>query len=266
MNVDYSQIKHFEKGEIIIQEGEVSDDVYIIRKGKAKVVKTDSAGNEMVVDIIDEGKVFGELGFILEQPRNRTVRALTEMEIEIIDPRVFSEFYDNDYARLIRPLLQTMAERLRFTDARLAELQQEKAFYAEKGPSTEKRFSITVHAQSRQAVEALGGKTSVEVDTFPLYVGRYTRRRSDDMFHANNLFLLDEPPYSISRSHFSIIRYQNDLYFYDRGSTLGSWVNGEQVGGDNYAAKKKMLKYGENTIVLGAKTSKLKFTFITHIE
>ncbi|MCD4829725.1 MAG: cyclic nucleotide-binding domain-containing protein [Candidatus Cloacimonetes bacterium] len=266
MNFEYSEQKCYQKGDTIITQGEVSDDIYVIIKGKAKIIKAGEDGGEIVVDIIDEGKVFGELGFILEQPRNRTVKALTDMEVEVIDPRVFGELYNLEYARLIRPLLQTMAERLRFTDARLAELQHEKVFYAEKGTSTEKRFSISIQAKTRQAVESMNGKNSIEVVSFPLYVGRYSRRRSDDMFHSNNLFLLDEPPYLVSRSHFSVIRFNNDLYFHDRGSMLGSWVNGEQIGGDPYAPKKKMLKFGENIVLLGGENSKLKFTFTTHIE
>jgi hypothetical protein len=111
--------------------------------------------------------VFGELGFILEQPRNRTVCALTDMEVEVIDPRVFSEFYDLEYGSLIRPLLQSMAERLRFTDARLAELQNEKVFYAEKGTSGEKRFLLTISAQSRQTIDALSARARWKWTAFP---------------------------------------------------------------------------------------------------
>jgi hypothetical protein len=43
-------------------------------------------------------------------------------------------------------------------------------------------------------------------------------------------------------------------------------VNGEQVGGDPLAAKKKILKFGENQIILGGKSSKYRFTFTVHIE
>ncbi len=261
----YSTIKKYERGEIVIREGEVGDEVFIIRKGQAKIVKTDAQGNELVIDIVSEGKVFGEMGFILEQPRSRTVRALTELEVEIIDPRVFGELYKLEFGQMIRPIIQTMAERLRFTDMRLAELETERIFYAPVNEDRQKGWSLTLRANSAVAVEALAGKSSVEINTFPVYVGRYTRRRADDLFHSNNLFLHDEPPYTISRSHFSIIPFHNDLYFYDRGSTLGTIVNGEQIGGMS-RQKKTLLKFGENDLIIGGEKSKLVFKLITRLD
>jgi len=85
------------------------------------------------------------------------------------------------------------------------------------------------------------------------------------LFHANELFLFDQPPYSISRSHCAIVAVMNEVYFVDRGSTLGSVVNGFRIGGLPNAPKKIQLKMGENEVFLG-EADKNAYTFTVLIK
>ncbi len=273
MKHPYSMKKQFEKGEIIVTKGDVSDDVYIVRSGMAEIVDINATGEETLVSIIDQGQVFGELGFILEQPRTITVRAIEKTEVEVFDTRSFSYLYDTELGQLIKPIMQKMAERLRNSELMISELEAKvKSTPLDYGVSDEfERQQTTTNddvgvviymiAETEEAVNAMGGVKKIEINSFPFDVGRFSRRRSDDMFHLNNFYLTDFPPYSISRSHFSIVKKKDGFYFRDRGSVLGSMVNGEQVGGGHFKAKKAKFVKGENTVTLGAVGKNLTFTF-----
>ena len=47
----------------------------------------------------------------------------------------------------------------------------------------------------------------------------------------NDLMLPDSVPLQISRHHLAFIAHEGRVGVVDRGSTLGSWVDGQQLGG-----------------------------------
>ena len=99
----------------------------------------------------------------------------------------------------------------------------------------------------------------MEINKFPFKVGRFTKRRADMLFHKNDLNLLDIPPYSISRSHFSITKKNGDYFFTDRGSKLGTIVNGKRIG-DSHHRSKIVLDQSNNQILFGNESDKLEFS------
>ncbi len=62
------------------------------------------------------GTFFGETALLLDQPRNATVVALTDMTIEVIDRRDFKRLLDEN-PDLHAPLLEATAQRLAELDA-----------------------------------------------------------------------------------------------------------------------------------------------------
>ena len=93
-------------GEALISTGAPSTDAYVITAGSAEVQRRGGKGAAL-----GPGDVVGELGLLLERPRNATVRATTPLEalaLNRADPRA---------AVMASPelgwtLLQTVAERL----------------------------------------------------------------------------------------------------------------------------------------------------------
>jgi pSer/pThr/pTyr-binding forkhead associated (FHA) protein len=69
-------------------------------------------------------------------------------------------------------------------------------------------------------------------------------------FVRNDLFLDDEKPFSVSRNHCMIERTGDRLFLRDRGSTLGTWVNGKQYG-VRFGSIVAELNPGENDVVFG---------------
>jgi len=269
--IEHIKVKNYSAGETVFKEGEKSDDFYIILTGKAEVIKNNSHNKEVVLAILSPGEVFGELGIILGLSRQATVRAKTNLELEIIDPRLFSSYFDFDKetGEKMRAMIQTMAQRIRDNGARLADFLTERDSESYETSDSE-RGSIKLVADSSIALKAMNGMKSIEITKFPFRVGRYSKRSSDRLFHRNDLYLRDDKPYVISRSHFSILHLNKKYYFQDASSQNGSFVNGENVHGSTRKIrsvtvkreKKAELKKGENEIYLADEKYNIRFKII----
>lgn len=72
---------HAKKGEAIIEQGSDGDYYYIMKSGRAEVVRTTEIGKEMRLAEKSVGDGFGEEALISDTKRNATVRMLTEGEL-----------------------------------------------------------------------------------------------------------------------------------------------------------------------------------------
>lgn len=78
--------KIYPAGAAVIEEGDIGDSMYVIRKGRAKVI-AHILGRTIELATLSEGDVFGEVGFLTGRPRTANVIADTELEaVEIGRP------------------------------------------------------------------------------------------------------------------------------------------------------------------------------------
>jgi glucose-6-phosphate 1-dehydrogenase len=82
--------KQVAAGEVLIREGEIGHEMYIIEQGQVEVV--DKAG--VVIKVLTDGDVFGEIGVLLSTPRNATVRARIPTDVYMLEK--------SDFARILR--------------------------------------------------------------------------------------------------------------------------------------------------------------------
>lgn len=54
-------VRPYPKNTILIQEGDKSDQAYVVLSGKLKVYLADSEGKEIIVDLLGPGQYFGEM-------------------------------------------------------------------------------------------------------------------------------------------------------------------------------------------------------------
>lgn len=66
--------KHYKDGQIIFCEHELGDEVYVIRKGQVKIVKM-VEDKEVLLAILKEGDIFGEMAILENKPRSATAIA-----------------------------------------------------------------------------------------------------------------------------------------------------------------------------------------------
>ena len=176
-----------------------------------------------------------------------TAKALTEVEIEVVDPRIFSKCYNCDKSDIIKPVLQSMAEEIRFYEQKFEDNDN---FAIQSEDSSCDNEKVILRPETRKAKKLLNNLEYIEINKFPFKVGRFTKRSADMLFHKNDLNLLDNPPYSISRSHFSITKKNGNYYFTDRGSKIGTIVNCKRIS-DSHKRTKIILDQSKNIIFFG---------------
>lgn len=77
--LDNMSIKTFSVGEAIVKEGEEGDAFYIIRSGKAEVIK--ESENDKLLNRIQAGDFFGELALLTGDPRKATIKVTEEVAV-----------------------------------------------------------------------------------------------------------------------------------------------------------------------------------------
>jgi pSer/pThr/pTyr-binding forkhead associated (FHA) protein len=115
---------------------------------------------------------------------------------------------------------------------------------------------------SQLAREALGGK-AIEISAFPFNIGRWEDRGEARLPFNNDLAIGDQRPYHVSRVHFCIARTGDAFSVVDRGSRLGTIVNGKRISGkaENKAAP---LDREVNEILVGSRHSPYAFSVCIH--
>ena len=104
---------HVQDGEVILREGRLGRELYIILDGTVVVTRAGRSVNEW-----GPGDYFGELAAIDEAPRSATVTATSELEVLIVGPREFDTMIEIPGFR--NSLLLGMSRRIRDADDRLA--------------------------------------------------------------------------------------------------------------------------------------------------
>ncbi len=72
--------RHFEPGEALIVEGEDDRELYGVLEGRVEILKSDENGQPRRLAVLEPDVVLGEHGFILNQPRTATVRAIDAVD------------------------------------------------------------------------------------------------------------------------------------------------------------------------------------------
>ena len=86
-NVTKRKIK---KGEDVVQQGEISNALYLILSGRAHVVKTDSKGKEVILATLKAGDYIGEMSLIDNEAHSATVQADTQMDVLVLGREDFT--------------------------------------------------------------------------------------------------------------------------------------------------------------------------------
>jgi len=103
--------KVYEDGEIVIQEGEVGNCMYVIQEGKVEVLIKKN-GKEVQLAVRGEGDFFGEMAIFERDVRSASVRALGSARILTIDKRNFLRRISQDPSLAFR-IVETMSHRIR---------------------------------------------------------------------------------------------------------------------------------------------------------
>lgn len=71
----------FEKGELIVYEGEKANRLYLINQGQVKLSKYNKQGKEQILHILSSGDFFGELNLLKAGTYSFNAEAITEVRV-----------------------------------------------------------------------------------------------------------------------------------------------------------------------------------------
>lgn len=88
----------YKDGQTIIEEGSSGDWVYVVLSGSVEISKT-IGGRKFIITALEQGEVFGELGYLGAIKRTATAKAIGETTIGVID----RSFLDQEFNKLSGP-------------------------------------------------------------------------------------------------------------------------------------------------------------------
>ena len=100
---------HYNKGELIMKEGDYGISIYKVLKGHVRVLK-ESGDKEIPLATLGSGEIFGEMTFLnkLLETRSASVRAVDDVELEAWHPARLTKEYNKMPSMLKYIITQTM--------------------------------------------------------------------------------------------------------------------------------------------------------------
>ncbi|MGQ9921614.1 MAG: cyclic nucleotide-binding domain-containing protein, partial [Desulfobacca sp.] len=110
--------KTFAKGTLIVRQGDLPDNFYVIRQGRVKVFRLSPEGIRTDLTELGPGAYFGELAIVTGQPRTASVEAAEDTVLTEISREEFDQLLD-DNPPLARLIIKQLTEWLVGADKRL---------------------------------------------------------------------------------------------------------------------------------------------------
>ncbi len=80
------QMQYFGPDQVVFEQGDYGEEMYVIKRGKVQVLRDD----KMIAELA-EPSFFGEMALVSEEPRNATVKAMEETETLMLKKEDFRE-------------------------------------------------------------------------------------------------------------------------------------------------------------------------------
>jgi CRP/FNR family cyclic AMP-dependent transcriptional regulator len=74
-------VRRFAAGQILFTEGEPSEHLYVVRRGRVRIFVASPHGDELTLTVLTAGDSIGELSIIDEQPRSASAAAVEATEL-----------------------------------------------------------------------------------------------------------------------------------------------------------------------------------------
>ena len=277
--------RQYRPGEIIYRAGDRSSTIYRLAAGQAELISR-RHGDEAAVAVLVAGDTVGEVEALSGRPRDATLRAVTEVEIEHLQPGDFLQWVSEDRTtvldliqRLSTALHDDQDERDERRAAPMArgpghDLGQNRVngaaapseppamFEAPAEPprpkaNSERLMLFPGHRRLNSTIPDCG----MEIASLPFTVGRMSERREPRLVLVPDLLIEESSPFLLSRAHFLITREINGIVVRDLGSTHGTIVNGTKLA-DRKPDDVARLRAGDNTIQAGGPKSPYLFKVV----
>ena len=113
--------KRYRRGEIIVEQGKVSNSLFIILNGRARVLMTDRQGREVILATLREADYLGEMSLIDSQSHSATVAAEIMTDVLILRRENFMQCLEES-TTMAMSVIHGLVQRLRSADRKIGSL------------------------------------------------------------------------------------------------------------------------------------------------
>jgi len=114
-------MRRIPRGQTVVHAGDRTDFVYLVLTGSLKVVVSDEDGREVILSILGQGELFGEMGMFGEQPRSASVVAVVPADLVMMPKNDFRNILEGNFEVCWR-IMCNLADRLRNADRKIESL------------------------------------------------------------------------------------------------------------------------------------------------
>lgn len=116
-----ARIVTYRARQVIFEKGSPGLGLLAIIKGKVKISSPGPEGNQIVLNLIDEGDVFGEIALLDGKDRTGDATAMTDCELLAIDRRDFVPFVQANPEVALR-VISVLCQRLRHSTEQIEDI------------------------------------------------------------------------------------------------------------------------------------------------
>ncbi len=116
-----AMMRRFPRGQAVVLAGDQTDFVYFVLTGSLKVIVSDEDGREVILSILGQGELFGEMGIFGEHPRSASVVSVMPSDLIMIAKSDFRHLMHDNFEVAWR-MMCNLADRLRNADRKIESL------------------------------------------------------------------------------------------------------------------------------------------------
>ncbi len=117
---DASAVRTLRRNDVLFAEGDESNELYVVTRGRLAMVNRSEDGRESVVALMEPGDLFGEMPLFDGYARSTDARALEMSEVMAVPYEPLQKIYRDEPTQLTR-VVALLAGRLRTMDTVLAD-------------------------------------------------------------------------------------------------------------------------------------------------
>lgn len=121
---ELSRPRKFSAGQVIFEEGELGDSLYVIVSGTVEVLRKDGSGAQRTISVLGPPMFFGEMSLIDKEYRSATVRARSDTEVLQVTAENLAAFrkqHRDGFTFLVINIARVLSSRLRESNSKMVE-------------------------------------------------------------------------------------------------------------------------------------------------
>jgi len=118
---NFSSVRNYPKGSMIILEEEYGDKLFIVKSGTVKITRVNNEGKEVILALLGSSEIFGEMAILDGESRSANVLAQEKCELIVISSEDFLNLLKNNF-NVAFSLMSELAKKIRKSDMQIEAL------------------------------------------------------------------------------------------------------------------------------------------------